>query len=484
MEKHISGIKIVNSFLWKFFERSGLQIVNLIVQIILARLLTPSDFAVVAIITVFITIANIFIQTGFGTALVQCKDTCEDDYSTIFFIGLISSILIIIILSTVAPIIAGFYKMEELTMLIRAQSVIVLIGAFNTVQQAIMSRNMQFKKNFFARIIACIFSGALAVTTAYNDFGIWSIIVLNISNNLIYTIILWVEIRWKPHVKFSRNAFNKLFAFSWKLIVANLIGTIYDNLRPLVMGKFYEKVLLGYYNRADVIASSLMNGITASISAVMLPVLSKYQDDRWKIKDKLKKTFAINCFICVPMMLGIAAVSNNLIVVLFTERWIKSGVFLSILCIGYSFYPIHSANLQAIYAIGKSGVVLKLEIIKKVIGIVLIFVSIPFGVYAVTASVVVMSILSTLINSRPNKLYIGYPMKEQIRDIGIYYIMSIVMAVIVYGIGFILTFKSALFNLFLQIIVGAFVYFVQCVIIKPYAYKYSIELIKRTLMKV
>ena len=430
MEGNVNGIKIISNFLWKFCERSGLQFVNLIVQIVLARLLTPSDFAIVAIITVFITIANIFIQTGFGTALIQCEQVDDDDYSTIFFVSLITSVMLVLILAIIAPLISSFYKMSELTILIRAQSIIIFIGAFNTVQQAVMSRRMQFKKNFYARIIACLISGIIATIAAYKGLGVWSIILLNVSNNLFYTILLWILVKWKPKLVFSINSFNKLFSFSWKLILANLIGTLYDNLRTLVMGKFYDKSLLGYYNRSDMIASSLMNGVTSSISAVMLPVLSRYQNDVNKIKEKLKKTFSINCFICVPMMFGLAATADNLIIILFTSKWSTSGIFLSILCIGYSFYPIHSANLQALYAIGESGVVLKLEIIKKLLGVLLIFLSIPFGVYAVAASVVVMSILSTVINSIPNIRYIGYSLREQILDVSPYYIMSIIMYIL------------------------------------------------------
>lgn len=484
MTEKISGSEIINNFIWKFMERSGLQLVNLLVQIVLARILMPADFAIVAIIMVFITIANIFVQTGFGTALIQRKDIDNKDCSTIFFSSIFISVVIVSILFLVSPYIAKFYNMDELTVLIRAQSLIVFIGSFNTVQQAVMSRRMQFKKNFQARIIACVASGVIGIISAYNGFGVWSIIVLNILNNLIYTVILWITVKWRPQMFFSIVRFNSLFSFSWKLIVANLIGTIYDNVRTLVIGKFFDKNFLGYYNRADTVSVSIMGGITSSISAIMLPVLSRYQDDKKAIKEKLRKTFEINCFICVPMMFGLAAVADNVMVALFTEKWLDAGAFLSILCIGYSFYPIHTANLQAIYAIGKSDVVLKLEIAKKTIGMALVLISIPFGVYAIAFSVVVMSLISIVINNIPNLKYIGYSLKEQIKDIGIYYIMSIVMAIITCVFVKLIYIEFVWVRLILQVMIGIFIYLIECWLFKPYAYEYCKSLLIQKIKKI
>ena len=394
--------KVIINFIWKFMERTGVQIANLIIQMVLARLLVPEDFAAVAIVTVFISIANIFVQSGLGTALIQSKDVTEEDYSTVFYTSLSISVLMVTIIFIMAPFIANFYDMPILVKLIRCQSLIILTGSFNTVQQAVLSREMKFKKNFFACIIGCVLSGLVSIICAFKGLGIWSIIILNVLNNLIYSIVLWMLVDWRPKLIFSIKSMKKMFSFGWKLLAANLVSTVYDNLRTLIIGKVYPATQLAYYNRADVVSSSLMNGITGSISAVMLPVLSQSQDCIEDIKKMLKKTFQINCFVCVPMMFGLAAVAEDLIVVLFSETWKPAGIFLSIICLGYAFYPMHSANLQAIYAVGRSDIVLKLEIIKRVTGFALIIVSIPFGIYAMTFSIVLMSLLATIINAAPN----------------------------------------------------------------------------------
>lgn len=470
--------KVIINFIWKFMERTGVQIANLLIQMVLARLLMPEDFAAVAIVMVFIAIANIFVQSGLGTALIQSKDVTDEDYSTVFYTSLFISVLMIAIIYIAAPFIAEFYDMPILVKLVRWQSLIILTGSFNTVQQAVLSREMKFKKNFFACIIGCVASGIVSIICALNGLGIWSIIVLNVLNNVIYSVVLWILVDWRPKFLFSFNSMKRLFSFGWKLLVASLVGTVYDNLRTLIIGRVYPANQLAYYNRADVVSSSLMNGITGSISAVMLPVLSQSQDCTDNIKTMLKKTFQINCFICVPMMFGLAAVGEDLIVVLFSSTWKPAGLFLSIICVGYAFYPMHSANLQAIYAVGRSDIVLKLEIIKRVTGFILIVISIPFGIYPMTFSIVVMSILATLINAAPNKRLLKYSLFEQIKDIWIYFFMSGLMAVGVLLIRKILSY-NIIINLSLEIIFGVIIYILLCIIFKPYAFSYFLRFVKK-----
>ena len=470
--------KVIINFIWKFMERTGVQIANLIIKMVLARLLVPEDFAAVAIVTVFISIANIFVQSGLGTALIQSKDVTEEDYSTVFYTSLSISVLMVTIIFIMAPFIANFYDMPILVKLIRCQSLIILTGSFNTVQQAVLSREMKFKKNFFACIIGCVLSGLVSIICAFKGLGIWSIIILNVLNNLIYSIVLWMLVDWRPKLIFSIKSMKKMFSFGWKLLAANLVSTVYDNLRTLIIGKVYPATQLAYYNRADVVSSSLMNGITGSISAVMLPVLSQSQDCIEDIKKMLKKTFQINCFVCVPMMFGLAAVAEDLIVVLFSETWKPAGIFLSIICLGYAFYPMHSANLQAIYAVGRSDIVLKLEIIKRVTGFALIIVSIPFGIYAMTFSIVLMSLLATIINAAPNNKLLNYSLFEQVKDIWPYFFISGVMALVVFLVGKNIHF-NIIINLFIEVIVGVILYVILCVIFKPYAYKYVLNLIKK-----
>lgn len=473
----MNGKSVIINFVWKFMERTGIQVVNLIVQMVLARLIAPQDFAAVAIIMVFITIANIFVQSGLGTALIQSKEVTDEDYSSVFYTSLLISIAMVVLLYFCAPMIAEFYGMPILVELIRWQSLIILTGSFNTVQQAVLSREMQFRKNFFASIIGCVVAGIISIICALKGIGIWAIVILNISNNIIYSIILWILVKWRPRLVFSFSSMKRMFSFGWKLLAASLVGTIYDNLRTLIIGRVYPANMLAYYNRADTVSSSLMNGITGSISAVMLPVLSQSQDDESAIKNMLSKTFQLNCFICVPMMFGLAAIGENLIVVLFSETWRESGIFLSIICLGYAFYPMHSANLQAIYAVGRSDIVLRLEIIKRITGFALILISIPFGIYAMTVSIVVMSLLATIINASPNKKLLDYSLIEQVKDIWVYFLMSMIMAAGVVGLGVIISSLNIYIVLVAQILFGVLLYVLCCLICKPFAFKYILGIL-------
>ena len=458
------GKKIAVNLIWKFTERIGVQLTNLIIQMVLARIIIPEAFAAVAIIMVFVNIATIIVQSGLGSALIQKKEVSEEDYSTVFYINILLSVIMIFIMYSLSPSIADFYQMPELTSLLRWQSLIILTGAFNIVQQAVLSRELKFRKNFFATLIACVLSGIAGVISALAGLGAWAIVILNIANNAIYSLILWIIVRWRPSLKFSIKSMRHLLGFGWKLLVANIIGAVYNNMSTAIIGKAYSKKTLAYYNRAETVGNSLMNGI-------------QKQDDLSELKKMLDKTFQINSFICVPLMFGLAAVSDNLITVLFTETWIAAAPFLSLLCIGYSLYPIHAANLQAMYAIGRSGLVLTLEIIKRVLGIVIIFISIPFGAYAVAGSSIVISLLSVIINGIPNKRLLNYALLEQIKNVGGYFILSGLMYGIVYCIGLLLPF-SAIISLLIQVGAGMITYVVLCSITKPYAYDYCIQMIK------
>ena len=475
MEMH--GKKIAVNLIWKFTERIGVQLTNLIIQMVLARIIIPEAFAAVAIIMVFVNIATIIVQSGLGSALIQKKEVSEEDYSTVFYINILLSVIMIVIMYSLSPSIADFYQMPELTSLLRWQSLIILTGAFNIVQQAVLSRELKFRKNFFATLIACVLSGIAGVISALAGLGAWAIVILNIANNAIYSLVLWIIVRWRPSLKFSIKSMRHLLGFGWKLLVANIIGAVYNNMSTAIIGKAYSKKTLAYYNRAETVGNSLMNGITGAITSVMLPVLSQKQDDLSELKKMLDKTFQINSFICVPLMFGLAAVSDNLITVLFTETWIAAAPFLSLLCIGYSLYPIHAANLQAMYAIGRSGLVLTLEIIKRVLGIVIIFISIPFGAYAVAGSSIVISLFSVIINGIPNKKLLNYALLEQIKSVGRYFILSGLMYGIVYCIGLLLPF-SAIISLLIQVGAGMITYVVLCSITKPYAYAYCTQTIK------
>lgn len=477
MSQKISSGNVVINLIWKFMERISVQAINLIIQILLARKLFPEDFAAVAIITVFINIATIFVQSGFGTALIQKAEIDEVDSSSIFYFSITASIVLYFVLYLISPLVAAYYNIDILSALLRAEGIILVFGAFNTVQQAIMARNLEFKKNFRASLLGCISAGISGVALAYAGAGIWALAISTIINNFVLTVVLWFSVKWRPKLVFSAKRVKTLFSFSWKLVCSSLVSTIYTNIRTLVIGKAFNSKTLGYYNRGDMLGSSLMNGLTGAISSVMLPVLSTKQDRVNELKKMLRRTMSINCFVIFPVMFGLVAVAKPLIVILFTEKWLPAVPFMRLVCIAYAFYPMHSANLQAINAIGRSDVSLKLEVIKRVMGLCLIGLSFPFGVYAIVGSEIVFSLLATIVNGFPNKKLINYSIKEQWRDIFPYLLVSILMCIIVYGISRILNVNNIIL-LLIQILAGVCIYVLGCHVLKLEAYVYMVGKIK------
>lgn len=479
-DKKLSSGNIIINLIWKFMERISVQAINLIIQILLARKLFPEDFAAVAIITVFINIATIFVQSGFGTALIQKAEIDELDSSSIFYFSISASFILYIILFFAAPYVADFYHQDILKNLLRAEAIILVFGAFNTVQQAILARNLEFKKNFKASLLGCIASGITGVVLAYAGAGIWALAISTIVNNFVLTVVLWFSVRWRPKLIFSLKRVKTLFSFSWKLVCSSLVSVIYTNVRTLIIGKAFKSDTLGYYNRGDMLGSSLMNGLTGAINAVMLPVLSTKQDKIDEMKKMLRRTMSLNCFVIFPVMFGLVAVSKPLILILFTDKWLNAVPFMQLVCIAYAFYPMHSANLQAINALGRSDVALKLEVIKRVIGLCLIGLSFPFGVYAIVGSEILFSLVATIVNGFPNKYLINYSIKEQWTDIIPYLILAIVMSILVYSLSLILNIPNILL-LIIQIIIGIMIYIIGCHILKLDAYTYMLNKIKSVL---
>ncbi|MGI6109632.1 MAG: lipopolysaccharide biosynthesis protein, partial [Eubacteriaceae bacterium] len=407
---------IINLF-WKFMERGGVQVVTFIVQIVLARLLSPSDYGITSIITVFINIATVFIQSGLGSALIQKMDPDEEDYSTVFYINITIAILLIVILYFVSPWIADFYEMPVLTPVLRACSWSLLFNAFWHVHIAILQKNLEFKKLFYANLGAALVSGTVGVAAALCGYGVWALVIQQLLNSLVSTVIIWILVPWRPKRIFSFKSFQELFGFGSKLLVSNLLDTIYENLQPLIIGKFFTQSDLGYYNQGRQIPNVLVNNLNRSIQGVMFPVFSENQQNPVRLKQLVRRSIVTSCFLVFPMMAGLAAVAKPAIVILLTEKWLPSVPYMQISCIVFAMWPIHTANLQAINAMGRSDIFLKLEVIKKVLGVLMLVIAIPFGIMAILWGTVFTGILGTFINAWPNRRLLTYSYMEQIRDI-------------------------------------------------------------------
>lgn len=468
--------KILSSLLWKLMERGGTQGIQFIVQIVLARLLSPTDYGTIALITIFITIANVFVQSGFSTALIQKKDANEVDFSSVFYLSLFTSSILYMILFFAAPLIAGFYNLSQLIPIIRVLSITLFFGALNSIQNAVISKKMQFKKLFFSSLGAISVSGIIGVSFAYMGFGVWALVIQQLVNQLAVTIILWFTVKWRPKMMFSFERIKVLFSFGWKLLVSSLIDTLYTNLRSLIIGKIYYPAMLGYYNRGEQFPQIIVTNIDGSIQSVMLPALSVEQDNRVRMKDMVRRSIVTSSFVIFPLMIGLTVIAEPLIKILLTDKWLPSVPFLQIACMSYALYPIHTANLQAINALGRSDIFLKLEIIKKIIGLAILGVTIFYGVYAIAIGMLVVGIICTFINAYPNLKLLNYGYMEQLKDIMPSLLLSLVMGAGVYNFRWLNL--SIYITLALQIGVGVFVYILMAHFFKLECYSYLVKTCK------
>lgn len=473
--------EVISSLIWKFLERIGTQGVQFIVSIILARLLLPSDYGVVSMILVFTAIANVFIQTGFSTSLIQKKDSDELDFSSVFYISLLIASICYVILFFSAPIIASFYNMPAITSILRVISLTLFFGAINSVQNAKVAKEMKFKKLFLSSLVAILISGATGVLMAYKGFGPWALVGQQIANSIATTIILWFTSGWQPKLMFSINRVKSLLSYGWKILCSALLDTIYQNIYNLVIGKFYSSSTLGNYNKGEQFPKLIAVNVDGAISSVMLPAYSKQQDRKDKLKKMVRRSIVTSSLLLFPMMFGLAAVAETVVKVLLTENWLGCVPFMQLLCIVYALYPINTANLQVIKALGKSDYFLKLEIIKKVIGLFALIVTLPFGVLQMAIGQVLVAILSTFINAFPNRKLLNYNYFEQIKDLFPSLIISIIMFIIVYSFNFINLNMYIL--LIIQILVGVIIYFGLAYIFKLESLNYMIEILKSFLKK-
>lgn len=361
--------KVLSSLLWKFMERGGTQGIQFIVQIVLARILLPNDYGIISLIAIFITIANVFVQSGFNTALIQKKDANETDFSSVFYLSLFVAALLYVTLFSTAPFIANFYDTPQLVAVLRVLSITLFFGAFNSIQNAVISKKMQFKKLFFSSLGSMILSGMIGIVLAYAGFGVWALVAQQLINQFSIIVILWFTIKWRPKLIFSFERIKELFSYGWKLLVSSLIDTLDKNLRSLIVGKIYSPSMLGFYNRGDQFPQLIVSNINGSIQSVMLPALSSEQNNKQRVKEMVRRSIITSSFLVLPMMIGLAVIGEPLVKILLTDKWLPCVPFLQVFCLSYALWPIHTANLQAINALGRSDIFLKLEIIKKIIGL-------------------------------------------------------------------------------------------------------------------
>ena len=477
MEKN----KVISNLIWKFMERIGAQVVSLIVSIVLARLIAPEEYGLIALTTIFITISNVFVESGMPTALIQKKDADHLDFSTVFYFNIFMSIIMYGIIYIISPYIALFYNQSKLVNVLRILGIVIIIAGLKSVQNAYVSRKMIFKKFFICTLIATLISAIIGIVMAYKGFGVWALVAQQLSNTLIGTSMLWIFVDWRPKLEFSFLRLKELFSFGWKLLCSSLLDTVYNQLYGLTIGKVYSTEMIAYYNKGNQFPSLITTNINGSISSVMLPTLSKEQDKKENIKKIMRRSIKTSSFILFPILMGLAAVAEPVIKIVLTEKWLECVPFLQLLCFSYILWPIHTINLEAIKALGKSNIFLKLELIKKIIGVIVLLISIPLGIYYMVGLQILTSIIGAFINAYPNKKLLNYTMKEQIKDIMPSFIISLIMFIAVLCCGILKL--NIYLKLLLQVSIGIIIYILLVKIFKLEIYDYLKETIKNFFIK-
>ncbi len=415
-----SGSKrIAFGLFWKFAERIGVSGAQFILQIVLARLLVPELYKSLEIMIIFTTLANVFIQRGFNTALIQNKDVTEEDYSSVFWVTMGIAGALYAALFATAPLIAGFYNMPEIVTPFRVLALMLFPGALNSIQIAKISRAMEFRKIFFGNLAGIIVGGVVGVIIALQGGGLWALVAQTLLNTLFACIVMRMQVKLKLHFRINWVRIKALFSYGWKLLVSGLIDTLYQDIRGLVVGKKYPDATLSYYNRGKQFPQFLINAINMAVQSVMLPAMSEKQDEKDKVKMLMRSSMMLSAYIIFPMMAGLAAVATPIVSLILTDKWLPCVPYMQIYCFTFAFHPIHSCNLQAINAMGRSDLFLKLEIIKKAYGILALVIAVVFfeSPIAIALTGAISTIISCFVNARPNKKLLGYSYWEQLRDL-------------------------------------------------------------------
>lgn len=475
--------KAFNGVLWKGFERIGLNLLNLVLPIYLARILLPKDFGVISIMLVFIDISNTLVNNGLCNAIIQKKDSDEIDKSTVFWIQVFIAVFLYLILFFTSPLIADIYNSPEIESMLRVMSLSIVIGSFAAMQTTELNRTLQFKKSFIANLLATIVYGSVGIILGKFGFGAWSLVYANVLNKLTLCVTLSIAIRWKPLFKMSYQKFKNLFSYSWKLTVGWLIGTLHQNIYTMVIGKVFDKTTLGYYSKSQVFPNLFSKTSTEVLNSAIFSAISKVQDSMEEVKKVTRKLMAVSSFVILPIMAGLCATADKLVPFVLTAKWMPIVPLLRIFCIPFAINVVNNANMQPYNAIGRSDIFMKFEMIKRTISVVLLILVSFFGNIKLVACVVAfMGFVSLTMNLIANKRILKYKVSEQIADILPNFIISVIMFLCVYGIGIVCPLSNFV-TLVIQVAVGGLVYALLSALFKTVGFTFLFSFVKQKLKK-
>lgn len=427
----------IKSLFWKLFEQGGAAVITLIVQIVLARILAPNEFGMLAIMLVFVNVGNVIVQSGLNTAVIQAPDVTERDYSTAFWMSLAISVALYAAVFFAAPAIASFYNMPAAIDPLRVLVLVLIVNAYNSIQEAIVARNFEFHKTFRATVTAGLVSGATGIAIALLGGGIWALVVQQLLYQLCKCLVLALQVPWKPRLVFERARAAILFRFGWKLLVSGLMDQGYQSLSDLIIGKVFNSTDLGYVSQGKRYPQALGIMLDGAIQPVMLSAVAHVQEQKDQVKRLARRALKTSTFLIVPSMTLFAIAAAPLVVLLLGEKWLPCVPFLQMYCFIYALQPIHTTNLQVLNGVGRSDLFLKLEVVKKVIGLaVMCFTAFVLrDLFAIVAGYMLVGVVCTFVNAAPNKRVIGYSYREQIRDICPAFALSLAAGALAYPLG-------------------------------------------------
>lgn len=467
---------ITKNLFWRLLERFGAQGVAFAVSIALARLLDPSVYGIIVLVTICTSIMQVFVDSGLGNALIQKKDADDLDFSSVFFFNLFFCIVLYGAVFVTSPVIAGFFNMPALVPVLRVLSLTIVISGIKNVQQAYVSRHLMFKKFFFATLGGTIGASVIGIFMAYRGFGVWALVAQNLFNAAVDTCILWMTVKWRPKRMFSFERLKVLFSYGWRLLISKLIDTIYEDLRVLIVGKMYSADDLAFYDRGKKFPQLAVDTINSSLDSVLFPSMSMEQDNISRVRSMTSRAIKTISYIIFPLMIGLAVCAAPVVNIILTSKWAECIPYMRIFCFGLAIVPISLANLNAIKAIGRSDIYLKLEITRKVLNTASLLAFMWFGVKAIAYSYLLNCIMNMVINAAPNKQFLNYSYKEQAKDLFPAFFLSAIMGTAVYAISF-LKFSDCI-TLIIQVPVGIIVYIFGSIIFRIDSFSYVVSVIR------
>ena len=461
---------VITNFIWRLMERGGTYVMNFVVSIILARLLEPSLYGSIALVTAITAILQVFVDSGMANSLIQKKDTDDLDYSSVFYFNLVFCLVLYAGLFLAAPMIGRLYHDMSLVPVVRVLGLTIVVSGVKNVQQAYVAKTMQFRRFFFATLGGTVFSAIVGITLAFLGKGVWALVFQQLLNVTVNTAILWLTVGWRPKPVFSWQRLGRLISYGWKLLVSQLLDTAYLKLYQFIIGLRYSTADLAYYNKGDQFPNLIMENTNASLDSVLLPVLSSEQDDPARVREMTSRAIRVSTYVLMPLMAGLAVCAEPLIRFLLTDKWLPCVPYMQIFCIYYAFWPLHTANLNAIKATGHSGIFLYQEILKKLLETAVLLVTMRYSVMAITWGLLFSGFASVLINAWPNRKLLNYGILQQLRDALPAMLLSLAMAAVIFPVT--RTNLPDLVKLLIMVPAGAAVYVAGSVLFKVESFRY------------